>query len=90
MADPPMALLARPRVKATFGPGTVPASLAEESRTAFHHSPGRLSFIFTLSEPFLDMDSTDLRRSPVGMPSASECACGSTASLSKITLNRFL
>ena len=89
MADPPMALLA-PSGQGNLRPGDRARELAEESRTAFHHSPGRLSFIFTLSEPFLDMDSTDLRRSPVGMPSASECACGSTASLCKITLNRFL
>jgi 15-cis-phytoene desaturase len=36
------------------------ASFAEESRTAFHQSPGRLSVILTPPEPFLDMDLADI------------------------------
>jgi 15-cis-phytoene desaturase len=45
-----------PLVRTTFGPGTVFASFAEESRTAFRQSPGRLSVILTPPEPFLAMD----------------------------------
>jgi hypothetical protein len=55
MADPPMALLARSRVKTTFGPGTVLASFDKESRTPFRQSPELLSLIFTPPKPFLDM-----------------------------------
>jgi 15-cis-phytoene desaturase len=45
-----------PLDRATFGPGTVLASFAEESRTTFRQSPGRLSVILTPPEPFLAMD----------------------------------
>jgi 15-cis-phytoene desaturase len=44
----------------TFGPGTVLASFAEESRTAFRQSRGRLSIILTPPEPFLPMDPADI------------------------------
>ena len=50
--DRPSMPLDRP----TFGPGTVLASFAEESRTAFRQSRGRLSVILTPPEPFLPMD----------------------------------
>jgi 15-cis-phytoene desaturase len=49
-----------PLDRTTFGPGTVLASFAEESRTAFRQSPGRLSVILTPPEPFLDMDPADI------------------------------
>lgn len=39
--------------RTTFGPGTVLASFAEQSRTTFRHSQGRLSVILTPPEPFL-------------------------------------
>jgi 15-cis-phytoene desaturase len=45
-----------PLDRTTFGPGTVLASFAEESRTAFRQSRGRLSVILTPPEPFLPMD----------------------------------
>src|SRR4029450_8979049 len=45
-----------PRGRTTFGPGTVLASFAEESRTAFRQSRGRLSIILTPPEPFLPLD----------------------------------
>jgi 15-cis-phytoene desaturase len=45
-----------PLDRATFGPGTVLASFAEESRTTFRQSRGRLSVILTPPEPFIDMD----------------------------------
>ena len=54
--DRPSMPLDRP----TFGPGTVLASFAEESRTAFRQSPGRLSVILTPPEPFLAMDPADI------------------------------
>jgi 15-cis-phytoene desaturase len=49
-----------PLDRTTFGPGTVLASFAEESRTAFRQSPGRLSVILTPPEPFLHMDPADI------------------------------
>jgi 15-cis-phytoene desaturase len=45
-----------PLDRTTFGSGTVLASFAEESRTAFRQSLGRLSVILTPPEPFIDMD----------------------------------
>jgi 15-cis-phytoene desaturase len=42
--------------RTTFGPGTVLASFAEQSRTTFRQSPGRLSVILTPPETFLGMD----------------------------------
>jgi 15-cis-phytoene desaturase len=49
-----------PLDRVTFGPGTVLASFAEESRTTFRQSPGRLSAILTPPEPFIDMDPVDI------------------------------
>jgi 15-cis-phytoene desaturase len=49
-----------PLDRTTFGPGTVLASFAEESRTAFRRSRGRLSVILTPPEPFIDMDPADI------------------------------
>jgi 15-cis-phytoene desaturase len=49
-----------PLDRTTFGPGTVLASFAEESRTAFRQSRGRLSIILTPPEPFLPMDPADI------------------------------
>ena len=46
--------------RATFGLETVLASFAEEFRTVFRQSPGRLSVILTPPEPFLDMDPADI------------------------------
>ena len=46
--------------RTTFGPGTVFASFAEESRTAFRQSRGRLSVILTPPEPFLAMEPADI------------------------------
>jgi 15-cis-phytoene desaturase len=46
--------------RATFGPGTVLASFAEESRTTFRQSTGRLSVILTPPEPFLAMEPADI------------------------------
>ncbi len=42
--------------RTTFGPGTVMACFAEQSRTTFRHAPGRLSVILSPPERFLDMD----------------------------------
>lgn len=41
--------------RTTFGPGTVLASFAEQSRSTFRQSRGRLSIILTPPEPFLGM-----------------------------------
>lgn len=41
--------------RTTFGPGTSLASFAEQSRTTFRSSPGRLSVILTPPETYLDM-----------------------------------
>jgi 15-cis-phytoene desaturase len=46
---------ALPVDRATFGPGTVLASFAEQSRTTFRGLPGRLSIILTPPERFLAM-----------------------------------
>jgi 15-cis-phytoene desaturase len=46
--------------RTTFGPGTVLASFAEESRTTFRQSRGRLSVILTPPEPFLDMKPAEI------------------------------
>ncbi|HEX9944257.1 MAG TPA: FAD-dependent oxidoreductase [Thermoanaerobaculia bacterium] len=46
--------------RTTFGPGTVLASFAEQSRTTFRRSPGRLSVILTPPEPFLGMDPAEI------------------------------
>lgn len=46
--------------RTTFGPGTVLASFAEQSRTTFRQCPGRLSIILTPPEPFLDMDPAQI------------------------------
>jgi 15-cis-phytoene desaturase len=51
---------ALPLDRATFGPGTVLASFAEESRTTFRQSRGRLSVILTPPELFIDMDPADI------------------------------
>jgi 15-cis-phytoene desaturase len=49
-----------PLDRTTFGPGTVLASFAEQSRTTFRQSAGRLSVILTPPEPFVDMDPADI------------------------------
>ena len=41
--------------RTTFGPGTILACFAEQSRTTFRHAAGRLSVIVTPPEPFLEM-----------------------------------
>lgn len=46
--------------RTTFGPGTVLASFAEQSRTTFRHTHGRLSVILTPPEPFLEMEPPDV------------------------------
>ncbi|HEX7184912.1 MAG TPA: FAD-dependent oxidoreductase [Thermoanaerobaculia bacterium] len=46
--------------RVTFGPGTVLASFAEESRTTFRQSRGRLSVILTPPEPFLRMEPAEI------------------------------
>jgi 15-cis-phytoene desaturase len=46
--------------RVTFGPGTVLASFAEESRTTFRGSRGRLSIILTPPEPFLAMRPAEI------------------------------
>lgn len=46
--------------RTTFGPGTVLASFAEQSRTTFRQLPGRLSIILTPPEPFLDMEPAEI------------------------------
>jgi 15-cis-phytoene desaturase len=48
---------AMPADRVTFGPGTALASFAEQSRTTFRQSPGRLSVILSPPEEFLEMDS---------------------------------
>jgi 15-cis-phytoene desaturase len=44
----------------TFGPGTVLASFAEQSRTTFRGLPGRLSIILTPPDPLLRTSDADL------------------------------
>lgn len=46
--------------RTVFGPGTTLACFAEQSRTTFRHSPGRLSIIVTPPERFLAMDDEDV------------------------------
>jgi len=46
--------------RTTFGPGTVLASFAEQSRTTFRQCPGRLSVILTPPEPFLAMEPAQI------------------------------
>jgi 15-cis-phytoene desaturase len=46
--------------RTTFGPGTVLASFAEQSRTTFRQLPGRLSIILTPPEPFLAMEPAEI------------------------------
>lgn len=46
--------------RTVFGPGTAMACFAEQSRTTFRQSPGRLSVILTPPEPFLDMAPDDV------------------------------
>ncbi|HYO16894.1 MAG TPA: FAD-dependent oxidoreductase [Thermoanaerobaculia bacterium] len=46
--------------RTTFGPGTVLASFAEQSRTTFRQFPGRLSVILTPPEPFLGMEPAEI------------------------------
>jgi 15-cis-phytoene desaturase len=44
----------------TFGPGTCWASFAEQSRTTFPHTAGRLSIILTPPEEFVDMPADQI------------------------------
>ena len=44
-----------PLDRTTFGPGTALASFAEQSRTTFPHTPGRLSVILAAPERFLGL-----------------------------------
>jgi 15-cis-phytoene desaturase len=56
-------LLDRPSMpidRTTFGPGTVLASFAEQSRSTFRQTRGRLSVILTPPEPFLGMDPAQI------------------------------
>jgi 15-cis-phytoene desaturase len=46
--------------RTTFGPGTVLASFAEQSRTTFRQCPGRLSVILTPPERFLAMEPAEI------------------------------
>jgi 15-cis-phytoene desaturase len=46
--------------RTTFGPGTVLASFAEQSRTTFRELPGRLSVILTPPERFLGMEPAEI------------------------------
>ncbi|HEX6595887.1 MAG TPA: FAD-dependent oxidoreductase [Acidimicrobiales bacterium] len=46
--------------RTVFGPGTALACFAEQSRTTFRGSPGRLSIILTPPEPYLDMAPDDV------------------------------
>jgi 15-cis-phytoene desaturase len=49
-----------PMDRVTFGPGTVLASFAEQSRTTFRELPGRLSVILTPAERFLAMEPAEI------------------------------
>lgn len=51
---------AMPSDRVTFGPGTVLASFAEQSRTTFRPSRGRLSIILTPPDRFLAMDAAEI------------------------------
>lgn len=46
--------------RTTFGPGTVLASFAEQSRTTFRQCPGRLSIILTPPERFLGLQPPEI------------------------------
>jgi 15-cis-phytoene desaturase len=46
--------------RTTFGPGTVLASFAEQSRSTFRGLPGRLSIILTPPERFLPMEPAEI------------------------------
>jgi 15-cis-phytoene desaturase len=46
--------------RATFSPGTVLASYAEQSRTTFRHVPGRLSVICSPPEPLLEAPAEEV------------------------------
>jgi len=46
--------------RTTFGPGTVLASFAEQSRSTFRQCRGRLSVILTPPEPFLGMEPPEI------------------------------
>lgn len=48
--------------RTAFGPGTVLASFAEQSRTTFRHAHGRLSVIVTPPEQFLDLSENDVAK----------------------------
>jgi 15-cis-phytoene desaturase len=49
-----------PLDRTTFGPGTVLASFAEQSRTTFRQCPGRVSIILTPPERFLAMEPAEI------------------------------
>lgn len=53
---------ATPLDRTTFGPGTSWGSFAEQSRSTFRHSRGRLSIILTPPERFLDVPPQDVFR----------------------------
>ncbi|HWM89330.1 MAG TPA: FAD-dependent oxidoreductase [Thermoanaerobaculia bacterium] len=46
--------------RTTFGPGTVLASFAEQSRSTFRECPGRISIILTPPERFLRMEPDEI------------------------------
>jgi 15-cis-phytoene desaturase len=46
--------------RTTFGPQTVLASFAEQSRTTFRESPGRLSVILATPEKYLEMPAKNI------------------------------
>jgi len=46
--------------RTTFGPGTVLASFAEQSRSTFRQCPGRISIILTPPERFLGMEPAEI------------------------------
>lgn len=48
--------------RTTFGPGTVIASFAEQSRSTFRQASGRLSVILSPPERFLEMDDESVLR----------------------------
>ncbi|UTR10509.1 FAD-dependent oxidoreductase [Evansella sp. LMS18] len=49
-----------PYDRTTFGPTTVLASFAEQSRSTFKHVPGRLSVILAHPEKFIDMHEEEI------------------------------
>lgn len=57
--------LSRPSMeldRTTFGPGTIMASFAEQSRTTFQGSKGRLSIILAEPEKYLDAEPEEILR----------------------------